>query len=855
MKLKRIIFLILILSVLALYIFAFNLNKSQVIDAALIPFDQEGFVDSNSLSNTNKLVAENTDFSLYINETTSYFKVLDKRTGEYWESNPSVQDPWELDPTKPITNSAIQKQKSTLEITYFNEAGSQTTINNYQYSIYHPESILNEEGERTYSIKYIENGVQVLYFIEDLEVDYLYFPKYMPKEELEALEDFTLLSTIAYTGFNTDFQAYEIVNYEGMSRLVKRRLYEVFYEKLGYTRERSIDENESYGYFEQFEKISFEIGIEIKLNDQGIDASIINESIVEPDNVKLARIALLPLFGTAVSIKNDIATEGYIVIPDGSGAIMEFNNGKFYQNAYRKRLYGQDLALLPYQMDEQQQKISIPLYGMVKEEGGYAAIITQGDAMAAINADVSERIDSYNKAFVTFNMRESESVTIGSGFNQYGVDLWTKKLVQTDFTVKFIFLEGIDNNYVGIAKAYQNYLIDTKGLVSIDQTTDTVLTTEFIGAYDRKEFFLGIPYHALESLTTFDEAKKIVMELNTLGIDNMNVLYTGTMNGGLDSSIHTKSDFERVLGGNRDLDLLNLYLSSANIQLYTMIDIMTASKYNRLFDQYKYSANRINGSLSLNFNYHYPTRLPYSETTYMHSADDYVINPLYYQSIYDSFDKDYDYDGIAFLNMGSNIAASYAKNSVLYKQESIRLQQDLLADVDEQIMLTNPLGYALPYSDYISDLPTETTLYAIIDYQIPLLQLVLSGIVDYSGESINLSSDRSIQYQFLKLIETGSNIKYTLTYDSSEELLNTEYNHYMTTHYINWMDMILEQMTEINTIGIHQGYLISHERLSNNVFEVTYSNGLRIAINYNLSSETVEGHVVSGMDYYILEGV
>ena len=854
MKLKRIIFLILIVSVLSLYIFAFNLNESHASDVTLISFDKEGFTDSKLLSDTNKLVAENTNFSLYINEIKSYFKVLDKNTGKFWESNPSVKDPWELDPTKPITNSAIQKQKSTLEITYFNEAGSQTTINNYQYSIYHPESILNAEGERTFSIKYIDQGVQVLYFIEDLEVDYLYFPKYMPKEEFEALEDFTLLSTIAYTGFNHDFQAYEIVNYQGMSRLVKRRLYQVFYEKMDYTRERAIEENESYGYFEQFEKIFFEIGIEIKLNEKGIDASIINQSIVEPDNVKLARITLLPLFGTAVSIQNNIATEGYIVVPDGSGAIIEFNNGKFYQSAYRKRLYGQDLSLLPYQMAEQQQKISIPLFGMVKEDGGYAAIITQGDTMAAINADVSERIDSYNKAFVTFNMRESESVTIGSGFNRYGVDLWTKKLVPTDFTVKFIFLRGVENNYVGIAKAYQNYLMQTQDLVSTDQTTDTVLTTEFIGAYDRKEFFLGIPYNALESLTTFNEAKKIVMELNALGIDNMNVLYTGAMNGGLDSSIHTKSDFESVLGGSRDFDALHHYLNGENIQLYTMIDIMTASKYNRLFDQYKYSANRINGSLSLNFNYHYPTRLPYSETTYMHSGDDYVISPLYYQAIYDKFDKDYRYDGVAFLNMGSNIAGSYSKNSVIYKQESVSLQQSLLARIDENIMLTNPLGYAIPYSNYIVDLPTETTFYAIIDYQIPLLQLVLSGIIDYSSDSINLSSDRSIQYQFLKLIETGSNIKYTLTHDSSEELLNTEYNYYMTTHYTNWMNMILDQVTEIDSIGIHQGHLVSHERLSNNVFEVTYSNGLRIAINYNLSNVTVEGHVVSGMDYFILEG-
>ncbi|MCR3905422.1 MAG: DUF5696 domain-containing protein [Tenericutes bacterium] len=855
MKLKRIIILVLILSAVSLYIFAFNMNASTLSDPNLISFSKDNFVDSNELTETNKLVAENTNFRLYFDETTSYFKVLDIRTGEYWESNPSIQDPWELDPTKPITTSAIQKQKSTLEISYFNQAGSLTTINNYQYSIYHPASILNDEGERTYSVKYVDQGVQVLYFIEDLEIDYLYFPKYMPKEEFEALEDFTMLSTLAYTGFNEEYQAYEIVNYQGMSRLVKRRLYDVFYGKLEYSRERSIEENESYGYFEQFEKVSFEIAIEIKLNDKGVDTSIIAESIVEPENVKLARISLFPLFGTAVSIKDNIATQGYIVIPDGSGAVMEFNNGKFYQNAYRKRLYGLDLSLMPYKMPEQQQKISIPLYGMVKENGGYAAIITQGDAMASINADVSERIDSYNKAFVTFNLRESESVTIGSGFNRYGIDLWTKERVNSDFTVKYIFLEGINNNYTGIAKAYQNHLIEEHGLQVTDQTSQTVLTTEFIGAYNRKEFFLGVPYNTLESLTTFNQAKTIVEELKALGVEDINVLYTGTMNGGLNSVVHTQADIERVLGGNKGLKSLNNYLLEEQVMLYNNIDLMTASKYNRLFDQYRYSASRIKGSLALDFNYHYPTRLPYSETNYMHSGDDYVVSPLYYQAIYSKFAKDYDYSGIALMNMGSKIAGTYPKDDVLYKQDAIQLQIELLEQIELNTMLNNPLGYALPYSDYITDLPTETTLYAIIDYQIPLLQLVLSGIVDYSSDSINLPSDRSTEYQFLKLIETGSNVKYTLTYDSSQELLNTDYNYYMTTHYINWIDMMSQQVNELNQIGIHQGYLVSHERLSNNVFEVSYSSGLRIVINYNRSNVIVEGQTVSGMDYLILEGV
>jgi hypothetical protein len=852
MKYKKILIFALAMILIFTYIFLFNMKAMNYQSPNLRSFSTEGFVDSMDLSNQNRLVAENDHFLLHIDETTSYIKVTDKRNGELWRSNPVDQDPWDLNPNKTITTTAKARQKSTLEIVYFNRAGSLTTINNYDYSIFHPESVLSPAGLRTFSIKYLENAVQVLYEITDLEIDHLYFPKYLPKDVLESMPERNTLEFI-YARFDSTLDAYEITLYEDMSLNVKKILYEIFYLNGDYTRERAIDENYEYGYTEQFEKPTFEIAIEIKLHSDGVETSIITNSIKESDDAKLARITLYPLFGTAVSIINNEPSEGYIVLPDGSGAIIDFNNGKQHVSPFRKRVYGDDMSMLSYKMPEQQQKMNIPLYGMIKENHGFAAIITEGDGMAAIHADVSERTDSYNKAFVSFNIRESESVILGSGFNRYGIDIWTRERVSTDFSVRYVFLEGDSASYVGIAKAYQKYLIDEKGFIQNDVSNVTILTTEFIGAYDEKAFFLGVPYKSMGSMTSFKEAEMIIETLRLNNIQHMNVLYTGMFNGGLSSDFQDRANIEKVIGGNKGFQQFENTLNSMNIAVYSNLNIMTAANYYRLFDQYRYTASRIKGSHAKDFMYHYPSYLPYSETPFNQRDDDYVINPIYYQELMERLKKNTSFEHVSFSMLGSRLAGHYPKSNILFRQDAINIQEQLFEQMDYTMMLNNPLAFAIPYANYMIDLPTETTLYAIIDDQIPLLHLVLSGLVDYTAESLNLSQDRSPQYKFLKTLETGSNLKYTLSYHSSSRLLNTDYNYYMSTHYVNWVDQIVDQINEMNTLGIHQGHLVNHERLLKNVYRVTYSHGLSLVLNYNLSSITIDDVDVDPMNYVVWE--
>ncbi len=355
-------------------------------------------------------------------------------------------------------------------------------------------------------------------------------------------------------------------------------------------------------------------------------------------------------------------------------------------------------------------------------------------------------------------------------------------------------------------------------------------------------------------MTTFDQALEIINLLRQRDVTELNVLYQGAINGGLSQDLNDSVKFEKALGGKKDYISLDENLNAYGINLYQSVNLMTAKDYHKAFDQFRYTASRIQGSNALMFNYHYPSRLPYSETPYEHSGDQYVINPLYYDAIYDRFINDYQFDHVSFALIGSMITGHYAKSEIIYQQDSILIQQRFLEQIEEDMMFEDPLYYAFAHASYLTNMPVETTLYSIIDDQIPLLQLILSGYVDYSSNSINLANDRSVDYQFLKLIESGSNLKYTLTYDDSRELLNTEYNYYMSTDYNNWLDVIEQQVKELDALGLYEGALVNHEILDKDVYRVTYSNGLKIILNYNLRDVTVGTDVIPSLGYIVEEG-
>lgn len=118
-------------------------------------------------------------------------------------------------------------------------------------------------------------------------------------------------------------------------------------------------------------------------------------------------MTVLGSFGAA-SDKED----GYFVIPDGSGALVRFNNNRTMQaNTYMQKVYGSDVTVVPATKGAVTEQIYLPVYGIVKEDNAMLVVASKGDSNATLTTNVSKQSNSsYNFCNFTFTLRGTEQL-------------------------------------------------------------------------------------------------------------------------------------------------------------------------------------------------------------------------------------------------------------------------------------------------------------------------------------------------------------------------------------------------------------------------------------------------------------
>ncbi|WP_020620510.1 DUF5696 domain-containing protein [Paenibacillus daejeonensis] len=784
-----------------------------------------------------QVMAENEHLVLYLHPETTQVAVRHKESEAVWHSNPPDRDTDAL-----ATGYNKAKLNVQFELTYYDDAGNAMRYDNYTHSV------LNGQFE----IEQAEDGATIVYTLGDVVGDLDAIPKFISAERFQTiiLDRLSSEADQREVGlrfrFDEEQQHYErrdsALRGVGLTKLLG------LFEEIGYDEaERAVDK-EAYG-----EAADGPLGVRVpltySLEGEELAVSIAAAGMEYPETMNIQAISVLPFFGA--SGQRD---EGYIVVPDGSGSLIRFNNGRTYAAPYRTPLYGADAAMSQIINRQQTVPARLPIFGMSYGDRGFLAIIEQGDAVATVEADVSGRLNAYNNVYPTFTILGHEEVTLSNGWRSSTIKRFQSEPYRGEIAVRYQFLGEEGSTYADMAASYREYLVRTTGMAPLEGSTGVPFYVELIGGIPKQKFFLGIPYHAYEPLTTFDQAADILNRMQEEGIGNIMLRYTGWFNNGIRHNLPSSVKVDKKLGGSRGLRELQSYAEAGGITLFPDASFQEAAPRARGFSRSSQAARFITGKVA--------ARYPYNTATYAQDLDaepGYVVSPQALPAIVDGFIDDYrrmGLSGLSLRDLGSELNADYNRERVIDREAAKGIVQEQLTKLGEtapDLLIEGGNAYAAPYARHIVDAPMTDSGFNITDESVPLFQLVYHGYKSYAGMPWNLADNQDARANFLKALETGAGLHYTWFHAEASAIKMTGFDHLYSADYRSWLDEAAEQYRELTQVigDVADEVIDDHAKLAEGVYQTTYAQGKMIIVNYNDAAIEIDGVRIEAMDYWM----
>jgi hypothetical protein len=835
-----------------------------IITAALLMSCSVVFADSGSQADMTvpesmKLVAENDCLELYIDEKSTAAAVRDKKTGRVWHTNPPDRND---DPIAAAVNK--DKLNSQITVVYYTPTAQIRQMNNYTDCIKYEQ----------FEIKPIENGVRIDYRIGREEKIYI-LPLRISKERMEEkilknLDEKTgksLVSKyrlISLEKAKTEKQKQDILNEfpgamngdlyvlgDNIKDFMKETLQETVISS-GYTLE---DMNEDHIANDvppaEENKEHFVIPVEYILEDDNLVVRVPTDEIeYNADSYPIYTMSLLEFFGAAGTDES-----GYMLVPDGSGSLIYLNNGKFNAQTYAIDVYGADQSIPLPERTSIIEQAYLPVYGMKRGDDAFFAIIESGDAMARIWADISGRVNSYNTVYPAFVLVQNDMLDIGDYSGNNTIMVYQPRVFKGDIKIKYKFLEGDDSNYAGMAAYYRSYL-EKLGMKREKPRDSVPFFLEVVGAVDKVKPILGIPVRVAEPLTTYEQAIEIIRELNEAGIGEIILKYTGWANGGIDHTIPKSLKLMSKLGGKKGFEKLQAFLEEKGVEYFPELGFILNYR-DKLFDSFIpmfHAARYITKEIARVFRFNLATNMPQRTL-----GTFFIISPSRIPSIVDGMIESLQklsVTGLSLRDAATNINSDFKEKKLVDRQQARVIVEEQIKKIRGSglsVMAMGGNGYALPYADYILDIPEDSNRFHLTDESIPFFQMVVRGHIAYAATPINLSAD--YRKAFLKSVETGSGIYFCFIYEENSLVKESYFDNYYSAEYRLWMSEAIDYYRRANeALGDVQGQTIkNHEKLAEGVYRTTFEKGREIVVNYNSKPVEIEGVRVEPLDFKVVK--
>ncbi|HPU63095.1 MAG TPA: DUF5696 domain-containing protein [Mobilitalea sp.] len=788
------------------------------------------------------LVAENEYLKLYTNTETAEVAVFDKRNGKIVYSNPADAD------RDPVANDTNKKYlKSQFIINYFNKNRAPGVYDSYSMSV----------ARGQIKAEKIKNGIRYIYDVGDHSTTSTgIVPIYFTPEKMEEVmsklpeADATALRRYYIDSKNKP----GLLELNGVAQKNKKTIQKIegYLEQTGFTEDDYYEQMEIAGV-EKPENVYFIIPLEYRLDKDGLVVNVPTGKIQEAGGARIYRIQLLRYMGAA-----GLNEKGYLVVPNGSGSVINFNNGKVNAAEYSQYIYDIDPLADSVTQTEYTEKARLELFGICREDSSILVTIEDGASLANITAGISGKYNSYNYAYPSFMLRVYDILSIfGSTGDSADLPIIVKDIYDVNISVRYTFLTGEYAGYSGLANYYRQRLIDEGILTLKGENGDIPFYYDIIGGVKKTAFFLGTQYLSVSPVTTFDEAGQISDDLLAGGIKNQVMNFQGWFNGGYYHDVTDKIKVLRKLGGKSGLEALNRKVEDNGGTFYADVALQNVTYISKRYSPYHETSRYYGAGYYAFFANVNPSTfvklsmLGYPETGY------FLVSPKFLPRYTDGLVKGIkkiDIGGISLRDLGNALHSDQKRTNIINREEALDVvlaQYDKLKETGKSLLINGGNSYSFKYASGIINAPLSDNKYSVIDEGIPLYQMIIHGCIDYSGGIINYYDDMDRTELTLKLIEYGASPHYLFTKESANEMKYTGLHKYYSTSFDIWKEEAIRIYREVNGVlsKVSGETMIGYDIINKGVKKITYSNKTVIYVNYLTEDVVVDGITIPARGY------
>lgn len=602
-----------------------------------------------------------------------------------------------------------------------------------------------------------------------------------------------------------------------------------------------------------FPKQGFMIPVQYVLEEDCLAASIISEGIEEevwedPDTdpekkQSVMNVALLPFMGAAGS-----DDEGYLIIPDGSGALIHFNNGRTGAAIYQQDVYGRDDALTIRKAATTTYDVNMPLFGIVRNGRALMAVVENGDYQAQLNAMVNGQLTGYSNAYFAVQYIHMEANTIMPG-SEHSTDVMLPTNTFRDmgnFTVRYYPLAAENATYADVAAAYRAQLGLKESIA--DAATQQL---EMVASIPSIDTFLGVPYESVRVLTSYEQAAQTLRDFAAEGLNDLTLRYTGWSKQSVRGKMVTGLDLDNRLGGKKAFDGLRQAVKETGAEMVLAVDLIDiyedGNGYWSLFaatDSVNSTAKQVPEFLQ-STGYQDPEGKPW----YLLSPDKV---PEAARKLAENLSG--QVDGVSLSMLGNTVYSSFGKTGISRTSAGMYWQQALetLSGKIQTLSAKTASAYAFPYIEQVDATPCASSRFEVTDMEIPFYQMVTHGAMVLYTEPAN--EDGNVRKALLRAIEYGMYPSWRVIAGDTALLSGTDYASWHAASLDAWREEIKNTAAWMAPLGVYAGMqMTGHEQVTATLSVTTYANGDMVLVNYGSEDAEHLGVTVPALGYAIKE--